>query len=327
MCGREAVVEVPYAKLRLCKEHFVEWFQRRVLRTAERYELFSPGDKVLVAVSGGKDSVAMLHALSSIADRLGIRVVAGYVDVGVEGYSAASREIVKAVAKLAGVDYVEVRAFDRFGVDTPTATKATRRPACSVCGIIKRAGFEEAAREAGASKIATGHNLDDVLAYAIKGVLIRGEPEVVPVVNEGGDGISARVKPLVELSEAETLIYVNLLELPFTTESCSYIGFASARPLFDVKMPSRGCGCPLARLDRLEAEVKAFLNRLERERPGIKLGMLHALYRRYGWRKPLPRLNRCGLCGRPTEGDICPLCRMRIRAEQLGLAKAGPQRS
>lgn len=212
-------MEIPYAKLRLCKEHYVEWFQKRVAKTVERYRMVKSGDTILVAVSGGKDSVAMLHSMANIADKLGARIVAGYVDVGVPGFSETSRQIVHAVAKALNIDVIEVRATEKYGIDTPTAAKITRKPACAVCGIIKRSGFDDAAREAGANKIATGHNLDDVLAYALKGFIIKGEPDVVPAVSEGGDGVAWRIKPLVELSEAETLIYVNLLELPFTTES------------------------------------------------------------------------------------------------------------
>ncbi len=174
ICGREAYVRIPYAKLTLCKEHFMEFIVKRVRRTIEEYKLIRRGgDLVLVAVSGGKDSSTMLHVLSTLRDSLKFDIVAYHIDQGIPGYSDKARSAVEELARRLNVPLIISTFKEMLGVDQPTLIKGmkSRRPPCSVCGIIRRYSYNALAMELNASSIATGHHADDIASYALKAVL------------------------------------------------------------------------------------------------------------------------------------------------------------
>jgi tRNA(Ile)-lysidine synthase TilS/MesJ len=119
VCGGPAVTIVRYAKLRLCKEHFIEFIQGRVLRCIERYRLIEGGWRVLVAVSGGKDSTALLHILSVISRRLGFNVLALHLDLGIPDYSRKAREVVESFCRGLEVPLIVVDLKELLGVGLP----------------------------------------------------------------------------------------------------------------------------------------------------------------------------------------------------------------
>jgi len=164
LCDREAFTYIPYARLRLCREHFGEFIRSKVVRAMDRYGMVGFGERILIAVSGGKDSMALLHIMNSISQERNLRVLALHIDLGIGEYSRRSREIVSMVAKSFGIDLIVYDLKRDLGLSLPEMKKSIRRGMCSLCGLVKRYIMNTAAIELGAT-LATAHNADDIAIY------------------------------------------------------------------------------------------------------------------------------------------------------------------
>ncbi|RME07815.1 MAG: tRNA 2-thiocytidine biosynthesis protein TtcA, partial [Aquificota bacterium] len=152
-CGQKAVVSLPQHRLSLCKEHYIEWYLRRVESTVREFSMFQREDRVLVAVSGGKDSLSLWDALH----RLGYRADGLYIDLGIGEYSQRSRQACEKFALERGLELSVVELRQEIAT-IPQISEVESRPACSFCGQLKRYYMNRFARERGYRVIATGHN-------------------------------------------------------------------------------------------------------------------------------------------------------------------------
>jgi len=295
LCDRDAVVRIGYARLRLCRAHLREYLVRRVRRTIERYEMIGQGDRVLVAVSGGKDSSAMLSLLAALSGELGFEVVPFHLDLGIGGYSEASRRAVEELSGMLGLKPLVVSVRDVLGVGVPELARRAGRPVCAVCGVVKRYFLNAAAVVLGFDVVAVGHTADDVSAYVLKAFLTQdwgGLAKTSPV-NEAVDGLAARrVKPLFEVHEKEILAYVLSWGLPFVEKECPY-----------------------AKLSTLVFDCRRALAVLERRRPGLRLSLIRGVVRD---RNIFPRsdepVKSCNVCGLISSGEMCSFCKLTARA-------------
>ncbi len=302
ICGRPAIAELRYARLRLCREHFLEFFTRKVESTISKHGLLKPGEKVLLAVSGGKDSVSLAHVFSQMAGRLGVRPFLFHIDLGLGDYSEEQRRAVEELSRRTGLPLIVVSVRDILrGDGIPQLARKARRPECSVCGMVKRYLTNLAALVLGAEKVAMGHNLDDTLAYLLKNKLM-GLEEYSSKLGPSSPSVpgllAARIRPLVEVYERETLLYALASGAPFTHDECPF------RPR-----------------ESLEDINKEYVNRLEEKSPGTKLRLLKTLLKDS---PPLrgngEKLGKCRVCGMPASGDECSFCRLtrRVYGEPLG---------
>ena len=291
---------VRQANLPLCEEHFVFWFERRVERTIRRYGMMGPGDRVLVAISGGKDSLALLSALTTLSERMGFEPTALTLDLGIEGnsYSERSVEMARRASEELGIEHVVVSVKERYGFSLPEALKVDRRPPCSLCGLIKRYAMTDVAREAGFDVLATGHTLDDMARFILASYMAGAMRELVrltPVIPPGLPGLPKLVKPFYESLEEHIRLYADLKGLKYMPDGCPYASTA----------PS----------DRL----RAFLDQLELESPGMKHSLVRAYVKHIQpalssyLRNQLGPLMACSKCGMPSSGDVCAFCRLRER--------------
>ncbi len=291
-CGRRAVVKLRYARMNLCAEHFTQYFEKRVKDAIVKYGLVSSGESVLAAVSGGKDSAALLPPLIKAADELGFKVVPTHLDLGLGEYSRECLEAVRRLTRALGVDAVVVDVKAAIGAGVADLAEASGKPPCSVCGVVKRYFLNAAALEWGVDAVATGHHLDDLALYALKNILLgelMGAAKLAPRV-EGGEGFLARrVRPLYEVGERECLVYAIVKELPFTRTACpnTYIG-------------------------SLDATIKQFLLNIDERHPGLKLRFMRSLARLARSLRPSPAAGygRCPECGMPSRGGVCGFCRL-----------------
>jgi uncharacterized protein (TIGR00269 family) len=296
VCGAPAYARLEYANLQLCRDDFVRFFERRVERTVERYGMFERGSRVAVAVSGGKDSVALLHSLWKLRGKLGVELVAITIDLGIAGHSDRYVPLARRVCERLGVPcrVVDLRGEYGFSVDE---LRGLRRPVCSLCGAVKRYVLNREARELGAHVLATGHNLDDFLAALLQ-AYIRGDLKALaklrPYLPPEGK-LVARAKPLVETPERDTKLYVEALGLEHVTWKCPYSSGASS------------------------FEYKRVLDLLEEEHPSIKFQMLRSFLERI---QPLisveePSLLSCSKCGEPSSSPVCQFCRIKSMIAKL----------
>ncbi len=256
--------------------------------------MIARGERVLVAVSGGKDSLALWHMLSE----LGFQADGLYVGLGIDGYSEPSGGYARRFAAAHGLHLVEVDLPRDFGYDVRSGAAADRRAPCSACGLSKRHVFDRAAIEGGYDVVATGHNLDDEAAVLFGNVLrwdlgfMSRQRPVLP----GESGFPRKVKPLVRLAERETAAYCVLSGTDYQVEEC-----------------------PMAAGNQ-HLGYKELLNTVEERSPGTKATFYHGyLERAAGLVAPVGEHERQGLhpcpnCGAPTTAASCAFCRMAARA-------------
>jgi uncharacterized protein (TIGR00269 family) len=297
MCGGTAVINMRQHKLALCAEHYLEWFPRQTQRAIEKHGMFGPDDRVLVAVSGGKDSLGLWDVLL----RLGYAADGLYIKLGIEDedYSEKSLGFVERFAaerEGASCRVVDVRAV--YGRSVPEIAREKRRghKVCSLCGLVKRHIMNRIACEGGYAAIATGHNLDDEAATLMvntlrwqTGYLARQAP-VLPSTHPR---LARKVKPFYRFYERETAAYVLVRGIEYIYDECPYA--VRAKTIF----------------------YKGLLNHLEGRSPGAKLSF-YLDFLRARKKKRLVfeeggsvELNECERCGQPTTAPgLCAFCRL-----------------
>lgn len=306
-CGDRAAINMRQHKLALCRQHYLEWIPAQTQRFIEKYDMLLPDEKVLIAVSGGKDSLALWDVL----DRLGYAADGLYIGLGIDGgieYSEGSRRRAQAFAddRHLTLHVFDVAAYE--GATIPEAAALThrgRQKPCSVCGLTKRHVMNRFARDGGYDVLATGHNLDDEAATLFGNTLTWSTgflSRQSPVLPEAG-GLARKIKPFCRFYERETAAYALLRGIDYIQDECPHAVGATS------------------------IEHKETLNRLEAERPGTKLAFYLAFLeakRRGAFLPPVEDgrgdLHACASCGQPTSApDTCSFCRTweSIRARRL----------
>ncbi len=261
----------------LCKSCFKASVEKKVRRTISSWKMFTPEDHVAVAVSGGKDSVTMLMILKKLSARFPrTRITAVTVDEGIAGYREEAVELASDYCRKLGVDHEVVSFKDIYGsgLDDFLRQKTQRLTACAYCGVFRRKAINVVARKVGATKIATAHNLDDVLQTYLLNIL-EGDVErfvrFSPFLQDPRGRFLTRVKPLCEVPEREVALY----------------GYAEG--------------------------LRSIFNRLEIAHPGILFSSYGAILKLRSLAEPgVPpsNLRSCENCGEPSVSSVCEACRM-----------------
>jgi uncharacterized protein (TIGR00269 family) len=266
--------------------------EERVLSTIQESGQIRPGDRIAVGLSGGKDSTALLVILSRLLPAWpGASLVAITVDEGIAGYRADTMRAAESLTERLGVVHRIVSFRDLIGDDLDTLLLGRETQACTICGILRKKALADAARAAGATAIATGHNLDDeaqsVLMNAFRGDLPR-------LIRTTGTGTSTaflpRIKPLMAIPEKEIASYLFVQDLFSVLPECPYTKYA------------------------LRAEVRTLLSDYECRHPGTMLHLIESkrTIEKYCAGTPVMEpLHRCLECGDPCSGDLCQVCRLR----------------
>ena len=289
LCGQPGVFLDRMCNRHLCADHFVGDVEERVQVTIQKYAMVQPGNRLAVALSGGKDSTVLLHLLRRLLPEADL--VAVTVDEGIDGYREATLRSADANTRRLGIEHSTLSFLELYGKTLDELVRDQPNRACSICGILRRKALNTIARRVGASKMATGHNLDDE-AQSVLMNWLRGDRERVlrrPEEN-GWPGLIPRVKPLMEIPEKEVALYGIL------------------RGLF-VELPE----CPY-RHTALRGEVRGILTSLELGHPGTMRRVVEGQAGLSRKLQPLPMaarpLRACELCGDPTSGRLCQACRL-----------------
>ncbi len=224
VCREQAVLALPSHKAGFCREHFLAFFSRQVAKAIRRYRLCTREDRILVAVSGGKDSLALALELKE----QGYDVTGLHVDLAIPGSSEAARAAGLDFCRRHDIPLHVVQVADH-GLAIPLVKKQIKRPVCSACGKIKRHFFNRFALDQGFTVLATGHNLDDEVSRLFSN-LINWKVDHLgaqgPLL-QAAPGFAPKVKPLCRLSEYETAAYCFLLGIDYVTTPCPYSAGAS----------------------------------------------------------------------------------------------------
>jgi uncharacterized protein (TIGR00269 family) len=300
VCKQPAVIDIRRHNANFCTEHFLRLCRDQVARAIKDFSMLTTDERALVAVSGGKDSLAVWDILLE----LGYQADGLYLGLGIGDYSDHSGEMARAFASSRGLTLHEVDLPGDHGFDIPTGSKAARRVPCSACGLSKRHLFDEAARTRGYDVVVTGHNLDDEAAVLFGNVLhwqtdyLGRQLPVLPARH----GFPRKVKPLVRLGEREMAAYCVLRGIDYIVEEC-----------------------PMAAGNR-HLGYKEALNAIEATSPGSKHGFYFGFLARASSRftpvaeEAQEQLRACERCGAPTTGDVCAFCRLAERATAVPVA-------
>ncbi|MGH7332043.1 MAG: TIGR00269 family protein [Candidatus Rokuibacteriota bacterium] len=287
-CGRGAVIELRRHNTAFCTSDFLDFFRNQVRHAVRHYRMLAPEERVLVAVSGGKDSLALWDVLIEE----GYQTTGLYLDLGIFEYSEESRAKCRAFATGRGVPLLVSAVADEVGAPVPVIKAVTRRPPCSGCGLSKRYLMNRVALEHGFPVVATGHNLDDEAATLFGSVMhwqMEALPRQSPALPSSHPKLVRRVKPLYRLSEQETAAYAFLRKIDYIVDECPFAKGATS------------------------ITHKEILNRMEEASPGAKHNFLFGFLDRARGafaRAEDVALNECARCGQVTTGTLCAFCKL-----------------
>jgi len=220
-CGDAAVLELRRHNAAFCAPDFLEFFRNQIREAIRKYRMFDRDEPVLVAVSGGKDSLALWDVLIDE----GYRTTGLYLDLGIFDYSVESKAKCEAFAAARQVPLLIRRVEEEVGAPVPIIKSVTRRPPCSGCGLSKRYLMNRVALDEGLPVVATGHNLDDEAATLFGSVMhwqTDALPRQSPALASTHPKLVRRVKPLYRLSERETAAYAFLRKIDYIVEECPF---------------------------------------------------------------------------------------------------------
>jgi tRNA-5-methyluridine54 2-sulfurtransferase len=307
-CKTKAVIKLPRHNAAFCKGCFNGFVHDQVGKAVKSQKMFGKEERILVAVSGGKDSLALWDILL----KLGYKADALYVNLGIGGYSEQSRAKALRFAETVAAPHgamLHVHTVEKAeGAGIRELAMLVHRPTCSTCGTIKRYQFNRAAIEHNYDVMATGHNLDDEAARLLGNVLHWQEEYLdkqAPCLPASVDGFAKKVKPLYRLTERELAAYAVLNKIDYIVEEC-----------------------PMAKGARTLL-YKDVLNRLETESPGTKQtfywGFLDKQHKKDTASKTMTEkdqaaLHPCHVCRQPTTAEICSYCNLMARAKSPALS-------
>jgi len=291
-CGSiPVVIHRKHSGQKLCKDCFIQKMQEKVLKDIRKYKLVKKGDKILLGLSGGKDSVMALDILKNLHERGIVELMAVTIDEGISGYRAEGVEIATKIAKEMDIKHRIVSFEEYLGVTLDELMKKPQNGACTYCGVFRRWILNKVAREEGATKIATGHNLDDEAQSILMNYLEGNLDNLtrIGVKSQSKDPrFTVKIKPLREVPEREIALYVLARDLPVHLAGCPYAG------------------------DSFRAEVGQFLKEISLKHPTIMYSTLRGfdrikpvLKKEFSRKSPL---TRCKVCGEPAAANLCKAC-------------------
>jgi uncharacterized protein (TIGR00269 family) len=292
LCGKPAVFFERQAKRHLCGTHLIAGIEERVKKTVAERNLIVPGDTVAVGVSGGKDSTALLMILSRIVPVIpDVRLVAITVDEGIDGYREETVQAADRLVRGCGIEHCHVSFKDLYGDTLDTFLAGRESRACTVCGILRKKALADTAATMGATKLATGHNLDDEAQSVLMNVL-RGD--LLRLVRDSSTDSSGRfiprIKPLMYVAEKEVAAFLLLQDAWPDLPECPYAKFA------------------------LRQDSRTMLGTLEYRHPGTMLRLMvckETIEKSCAGQIDADPLRSCRVCGEPCSGELCQFCQLR----------------
>ncbi|MDP6857091.1 MAG: TIGR00269 family protein [Candidatus Thalassarchaeaceae archaeon] len=312
-CERDSLVHQPYSGLHLCGVHLAESVRKRISKSL-RKQLILPKNsinslgrpfKVLIAISGGKDSAILLHFLHDIlGSRRDVELIAGVVDEGIEGYRSPSMDCAQELCSSLGIPLERISypdlsfpEMDDVVESLPKISESNLEARgmmpCSFCGVFRRQGLNSLANRVGADIMALGHNLDDV-AQSVLMNLQKGEVDrtvrLAPHTTIPIDGLAPRIVPLRWIPEQEIHAVAIHLNLPIHHGDCPHAGGAMRQRSRDI------------------------IATIEKDIPGSRHGLVQSMDRIRELAANSENgttVQSCERCGEPTSRPICQSCTMK----------------
>lgn len=311
-CQKPAVVQNPYKRRKLCKQHFLKNIENRVRKTIKKEQLINfknPNEKILVTISGGKDSQTLLTILHRVINNR-IPLEALYIEVGIspKNYSQDSAKIAQQLCEQLKVPYNELNILDHIRMNMDQihqlgmhlSKKKTRkknklfRGDCSYCGLFKRYFINYFAVKNKFTKVATGHNLTDEATQLFSNFSV-GDIELMsragPSTAKNVEGLIDRIKPLYYIYESELILYSFHANVPHLATECEY---ATDSPMISMK----------SALQEIEDIQPGALMRMVL---GFQDKLRDFFYNKTPEEKKI--IKKCQVCGMTTYLEVCSFCK------------------
>jgi uncharacterized protein (TIGR00269 family) len=277
------------------KTQFVIDLENKVKKTIDDFKLISKNDRLLVACSGGKDSTSLLYLLK----KFGYKVEAVFIDLHLGEYSKRNQKNVRMFCKENKIKLHEFSLRKEFGcsvcyMKSVLESKNIIIRSCKICAILRRQILNKKARELKATKLVTGHNLDDevetILMNLFNGninLLARMGPITGVITNEK---FVPRIKPFYFCTNEETTMYSKLIGLPVVYEKC-----------------------PCSK-DAYRGYFRRFINEVEKTHPRTKEKIIEDFlkllpeFKKFS--KTDKKINYCVVCGEPSGKRLCNACQL-----------------
>jgi uncharacterized protein (TIGR00269 family) len=272
--------------------------------------MLSYDDRIAIGVSGGKDSMTLLHILTRIEKAFPhSELKAITIDEGIQGYREEALKIAKDGCQKLNIEHEVFTFKEIFGCELDSLVKKYRQKnifnenltPCAICGVLRRRALNSAARNEKATKLATAHNLDDE-AQTIMLNILRGDPLRIgrgtPVSCFTNPFFVGRIKPFCEILEREIVLYAYLKKIRFQNIPCPYAAEA------------------------FRNDVRSTLNRMEEKHPSTKYSLYHSAQKLRPFLETATKaedLRNCEVCGEPTVNTVCQSCKMLIDIQESEL--------
>jgi len=296
-CENQIAYTRKYSGEKLCSKCFSNSILRKTAKTISKYKMIQNDELVAVAVSGGKDSLALLNIMNKMTANHNFRIKAITIDEGIPGYRDEALEIVEKFCKNLNVDlkvYSYKELFDLSLDEALDLRENEKISSCSICGTLRRRVMEYAAKDISANVIATGHNLDDTLQTFIINML-SGDISKVGWMHPDTTGNSLRkIKPFCEIYESEIVFYAFTNDIPFQSEPCPHMN------------------------EGIRTEIRVFLNSLEKQHSGIKNNLYQSIIKVSQSVKGSSQKQKmiCEKCGSECTGTTCSVCNMVLKLKE-----------
>ena len=298
-CENQAVYTRKYSDQKLCSQCFSNSIMKKTAKTISKYSMIQNNDLVAVAVSGGKDSLALLKVIHEMTSTHNFRIKAITIDEGIPGYRNEALEIVEKFCAELDVKHKVYSYKDLFELTLDEALESRgdkRMSSCSICGTLRRRAMDFAAKDIGADVIATGHNLDDTLQTFVINMLSGDTNRIGWMYPDTSTNSLRKIKPFCEIYESEIVFYAFTNDIPFQSEPCPHMS------------------------EGIRTEIREFLNSLESRHSGIKNNLYQSVLRvsQIVKNSNYKEKTACEKCGNECTGKICSVCNMVLG---LGMTK------
>jgi uncharacterized protein (TIGR00269 family) len=310
-CKSKTAITLPYGPHYFCEKHFTKFFEDRFRKTIRKYKLFRPKEKILIALSGGKDSCVLLHLLSKYYSKSN-PMQALIIDEGVKGYRENAIKLAEENCKERNVKYSIVEFKKEFGLTNDKLmplilANPKMGGTCAFCGTLRRNIMNKYSKKLKMDKLVTGHNLDDEVQSFVMNVFNNDFERLKRMNATSGvvdfEGFVKRIKPLYETPEKEIIAYAAMNNIKHYSEVCCPYSWTAKRN-----------------------EYREMINNFENRFPGTEYSILRffenlkpLLVPKKELKKKISNcLHECRKCKEPTEKDLCKACEMieRIKEEE-----------
>jgi len=305
-CNNTLIIFRKYSGEKLCPDCFQKSIEKTIYKTISKYKMLNRDEKIVVGISGGKDSLTLLYNLKQIQENTYTAEppIALSIDEGIKGYRSNSLENVKKTCKELGIESKIISFKEKIGYTLDEIINLKKqdkdsRYACNYCALIRRRLLNDGAKELGGDVLALGHNLTDIAETYLMNILykrfqlIANQYLFKKHATPNNSFFVRKITPLMRIPEEEIFLYANLKKINYYPSHCPY---RESDPI-------------------IRKRVLNFIQECKKYSPEIEfnlfngfLEMSEVFYKNF----KRTNFNRCTSCSYPCGVDsFCSYCRLK----------------